>query len=159
MMRRPVRSLGTWSTCRPMSRLQWRRCDFTAIAIAPRAVLGGCEVELFTFELKRNARESGPLCAHLSSWRISAVTSGASANCACFVSSLLLAHGAECRSLPLAKKRRPFRRTWQPDAVSHCMPRQSALGWQIFSVTKGETLCATIPRDRARQLSAPLLDF
>jgi hypothetical protein len=31
---------------------QWRRCDFTGIAIAPRAVLGGSEVELFTFELK-----------------------------------------------------------------------------------------------------------
>ena len=40
-----------------MSRLQWRRCDFTGIAIAPRAVLGGCEVELFTFELK--AERSG----------------------------------------------------------------------------------------------------
>ena len=31
---------------------QWRRCDFTGIAIAPRAVLHGSDVELYTFELK-----------------------------------------------------------------------------------------------------------
>jgi hypothetical protein len=40
---------------------QWRRCDFTGIAIAPRAVLGGSEVELFTFELK--AEGSGYVAA------------------------------------------------------------------------------------------------
>jgi hypothetical protein len=40
---------------------QWRRCDFTGIAIAPRAVLGGSEVELFTFELK--AEGSGNVAA------------------------------------------------------------------------------------------------
>lgn len=31
---------------------QWRRCDYTGIAIAPRAVLSGSEVELYSFELK-----------------------------------------------------------------------------------------------------------
>ena len=36
---------------------QWRRCDFTGIVIAPRAVLGGNDVDLYTFELK--AADSG----------------------------------------------------------------------------------------------------
>lgn len=31
---------------------QWRRCDFTGVAIAPRAVLRGSDVELYSFELK-----------------------------------------------------------------------------------------------------------
>lgn len=31
---------------------QWRRGDFTGVAIAPRAVLRGTDVELYTFELK-----------------------------------------------------------------------------------------------------------
>jgi hypothetical protein len=40
---------------------QWRRCDYTGIAIAPRAVLGSNEVELYTFELK--AEGSGNVVA------------------------------------------------------------------------------------------------
>lgn len=40
---------------------QWRRCDYTGVAIAPRAVLGGKEVDLFTFELK--AEDSGNVSA------------------------------------------------------------------------------------------------
>lgn len=39
---------------------QWRRCDYTGIAIAPRAVLGGSEVELYTFELKAEASGNVP---------------------------------------------------------------------------------------------------
>lgn len=40
---------------------QWRRCDYTGVAIAPRAVLGGSEVELYTFELK--GEDSGNVAA------------------------------------------------------------------------------------------------
>lgn len=36
---------------------QWRRCDFAGVAIAPRAVLRGSDVEVYTFELK--AEDSG----------------------------------------------------------------------------------------------------
>jgi hypothetical protein len=40
---------------------QWRRGDFTGVAIAPQAVLRGTEVELYTFELK--ADDSGNIDA------------------------------------------------------------------------------------------------
>lgn len=40
---------------------QWRRCDFTGIAIAPRAVLPGTDIDLYTFELK--ATDSGNISA------------------------------------------------------------------------------------------------
>ena len=40
---------------------QWRRGDFTGVAIAPRAVLSGTDVELYTFELK--AESSGNINA------------------------------------------------------------------------------------------------
>jgi hypothetical protein len=40
---------------------QWRRGDFTGVAIAPRAVLNGSDVELHTFELK--AAEAGNVAA------------------------------------------------------------------------------------------------
>lgn len=40
---------------------QWRRCDFTGIAITPRVVLGGREIDLYTFELK--AADSGSVPA------------------------------------------------------------------------------------------------
>jgi hypothetical protein len=40
---------------------QWRRCDFTGIAIAPRAVLNGNDIDLYSFELK--AADSGNVAA------------------------------------------------------------------------------------------------
>lgn len=40
---------------------QWRRCDFTGIAITPRAVLNGIDIDLYTFELK--AADSGNIAA------------------------------------------------------------------------------------------------
>ena len=40
---------------------QWRRGDFTGVAIAPRAVLSGSDVEIYTFELK--AAEAGNVAA------------------------------------------------------------------------------------------------
>lgn len=40
---------------------QWRRCDFTGIAITPRAVLSGNDIDLYTFELK--AADSGNIAA------------------------------------------------------------------------------------------------
>lgn len=40
---------------------QWRRGDFTGVAIAPRSVLPGKDVELYTFELK--AAEAGNVAA------------------------------------------------------------------------------------------------
>lgn len=40
---------------------QWRRCDFTGIAITPRAVLNGTDIDLYTFELK--AADSGNIAA------------------------------------------------------------------------------------------------
>ncbi len=40
---------------------QWRRCDFTGIAIVPRAVVPGTDIDLYTFELK--ATDSGNVAA------------------------------------------------------------------------------------------------
>lgn len=40
---------------------QWRRCDFTGIAILPRAVMPGTDLDLYTFELK--AIDSGNVAA------------------------------------------------------------------------------------------------
>jgi len=40
---------------------QWRRCDFTGIAILPRAVIPGTDLNLYTFELK--AADSGNVAA------------------------------------------------------------------------------------------------
>lgn len=40
---------------------QWRRCDFAGIAIAPRTVLPGKDIDLYSFELK--ATDSGNISA------------------------------------------------------------------------------------------------